>query len=112
MSAIIAYVENTNTILLTGLKDELDEVFINDANVTVTVKDSTGAEVAGQVWPATMDYLSGSDGDYALGLTHTLSFAADQSYTAFIDADGSVSGGVERFGHWEMKFKARKRIVS
>lgn len=100
-----AFVGNTNALELTGLKDEVTEAFINDAVVTATVKNAVGAEVAGQSWPLTLEYLSGSDGNYLGFLDAALELVAKAKYTAVIEADG----GTDRIGHWEFPFKPTTR---
>jgi hypothetical protein len=105
----IAYVANTNNLELTGLKSELEGNYLNDATVTVTLKDAAGAEVTGgDGWPETMTYIEGSNGNYVIGLTHALVLLPGKKYTAIIDADGGSSGH-ERWGHWEFQFTAQTR---
>jgi hypothetical protein len=100
-----AFVANTNVLDLTGLRNEITDAYINDATVTVTVKDSDGAEVAGQVWPLTMSYVAASDGNYRAFLSAQLPFVAKAKYTAFIEANG----GANLVGHWEFHFKPTAR---
>ena len=104
----IAYVANTNNLELNGLKSDLENTFINDATVLVTIYDNTGTEVSGVTWPLQMTYVLASDGNYVLGLTHDLPLVNGKLYKAFIDADGSDSN-TERYGHWEFSFKAQTR---
>lgn len=100
----IAYVANTNLLLLTGLQNEVDETYITNATVTVTVKDSAGATVVG---PLTMIYVALSNGDYSVALTHTLPFLNKKNYVAVIDANGGSNP--ELWGHWEFPFTAETR---
>lgn len=108
MAEAFAYVANTNTLELNGLKSEVEGIFINDATVTVTIKDSAGVEVTGQGWPLLLDYVDGTDGNYRTALTHNLNLLNGKKYTAFIDADGSTSD-LELYGHWEFIFTAQAR---
>jgi hypothetical protein len=105
----IVYVANTNNLELRGLKSVSSGEFINDAVVTVTIKDGkvSDSDLAGESWPLTMEYVVGSDGDYRVGLTHTLPFVAKHHYTAIIDSE--VGSPPERTGHWEFPFKASTR---
>lgn len=103
-----AFVGNTNLLELNGLKNEAAGAFVNDASVTVTIKDAEGANVSGAVWPMTMVYVEASDGDYRVALSHELPFEAKATYTALIEADS----GAEAFGHWEFRFKPLTRAVS
>jgi hypothetical protein len=102
-----AFVANTNVLDLTGLKNELTDAFINDATVTVTVKDASGAQVSGQAWPLTMSYVALSDGNYRAFLSSALPFAAKAKYTAYIEANG----GANLVGHWEFHFTTVTRKV-
>lgn len=103
----VAFVANTNLLLLSGLKDEAADTYINDAIVTVTVNDHAGVPVVGDSWPLPMAYIATSNGDYSVALTHTLSFLNKKKYTAVIDADGGASP--ELWGHWEFPFEADTR---
>lgn len=95
-----AFIANTNLLDLVGLKAEVGDEFINDAVVTVTIKDLNGVNLSGETWPLTMEYVSGSDGTYRVALVNTLPFLR-QTYVAHIDVDA----GEDRVGHWEYKFK-------
>lgn len=104
MPALIA---NTNVLDLIGLQNELTGVPINDAAVTVTVKDEDGINVAGTSWPITMTYVPASTGDYRAFLSETLPLVDKAKYTAVIDANG----GANLVGHWELHFRAVSRSV-
>ena len=108
MTTAVAYVGNTNSILLSGLKDELANTWINDATVTFTIKDATGTPLEGVSWPLSMSYIAASNGNYAGYLTHSMGLLNGKKYTALIDADGSTSD-TELFGHWELSFTAKNR---
>jgi hypothetical protein len=109
LMASIAFVGNTNDLLLTGLKSEIENTFLADAVITVTVKDINGVPVVGETWPKPMTYIPGSDGSYVAGLSHLMHFSDSAKYTAFIDADATDTGA-ERIGHWEFPFTAKTRI--
>lgn len=100
-----AYVANTNVLEVRGLKSAIEDAFINDATVSVTVKDGEGVEVAGQSWPAAMAYVTSSDGWYRTIIEDGVDFEADETYYAFIDADA----GTDRIGHWEFAFVPKTR---
>lgn len=88
-----AFVSNTNLLRIKGLFNVIDAAFVNDGTVTVIIKDSTGAEVAGQTWPATLDYEAASNGNYVLAIEDDVAFTADASYVAEVTAvDGSSVG--------------------
>ena len=105
-----AYIGNTNNLLLTGLKSDLENIYLNDVLVTVTVKDLDGNEVGGtsESWPVQMTYIEGSEGNYFVGLSHDLPFEKATKYVAIIDADASDTSG-ERIGHWEFPFTGKVR---
>jgi len=106
----IVYIDNTNTLELQGLKSVVEDVYINDADVSVTIKESAadGDDLAGATWPMPMDYVTASDGNYRISLSHLLPFGPRKTYVAVIDADGGVTPS-ERFGHWEFEFVANVR---
>lgn len=95
-----AFIANTNLLELTGLKSAVEGVYINDALITVTVKDKKGQDVPGVSWPVSMVYVNGSEGDYRATLVHTIEFVPKREYRAFIEVDA----GADRIGHWEFPF--------
>lgn len=100
------FVANTNVLELLGLKNEITDQYINDADVTVTIKDkTTGAAVTGMTWPATMAYVPASNGNYRLIIENDLALVAKTNYIAFIDAVADVN----EVGHWEFPFKPETR---
>jgi hypothetical protein len=108
MAASIAFVGNSNNIEVNGLRSDLESKFLNDATITVTIKDASGQPVSGEVWPQTMSYVPGTDGNYVLGLTRFLEMNSGAKYTAYIDANASDETS-ERVAHWEFAFTAQKR---
>jgi hypothetical protein len=102
-----AFVGNTNVLLLSGLHSEIDGSYINDATVSVTVKDKDGVELAGVTWPADMTYVTASNGNYRIFLVDDAALSASVQYVAFISADG----GASKIGNWQFNFTARERIV-
>jgi hypothetical protein len=104
MSCVV-YVGNTNIIEVTGLKSAVEGAYVNDADVEVTVKDGAGNDVAGQIWPAAMDYVAASNGNYRGILEDDLALVDGTTYFAHIDADA----GANRIGHWEFAFVPKTR---
>ena len=98
-----AFIYNVNVLDLIGLKNELGDSFINDAAVTVTIKDADGAIVAAMP----MTYVAASAGTYRALLSPALPLQAKVQYLTEIDADG----GAFQFGHFEFYFKPLARIV-
>ncbi|MER9355555.1 hypothetical protein NKI61_19995 [Mesorhizobium sp. M0514] len=101
----IVYVANTNVIELDGLKSAIEDEFVNDATVSVTVKDEAGAEVTGQTWPEAMAYVAVSDGLYRGIIEDGVEMTAGTTYVAHIDVDA----GADRVGHWEFNFVPKTR---
>lgn len=82
------YVENDNVITLVGLKNKVSGDWINNATVTVTLYDENDAEVSGQSWPASLAYVSASNGNYRATLEDVLNLLPNVEYTAIVTADG------------------------
>ena len=101
------FVANTNLISLLRLKSAVENDFIDDADVSVTVITAAGVEVAGETWPVTMEPAedSPSKGDYVAVLSEEIEFEANKSYIAVVDVDA----GPGRVGRWEVPFTARTR---
>ena len=103
-----AFVLNTNVLQLTGLQNELTGAYINNATVTITtIEDEGGVGVfplSGS--PITMDYVTGSDGDYRGTLDSTLPFTAGDCYRAHIDVTSGSS-----VSHYEFPFTPLTRTV-
>lgn len=100
----VVYVLNDNLIEVDKLQDASDDLYINDATVTVTLKDSDGTNVTGQSWPLTLDYVADSDGKYQGTLESALSLTVKEHYYAHVDA---VKGTL--VAHWEKQLKALTR---
>ena len=78
-STIISYVV-TNPLAV--------PIFVNDATVTVTIKDNKGVEIPDEVWPFTLPYVVASDGEYSHTFDPFTSLQAGQQYTVIIDVVG------------------------
>lgn len=102
---MVAFVANTNVLELRGLQAAIDQTYVNDASVTVTIKDDCGNNVAGQTWPAAMNYVTGSNGDYRLIVASTLQIKSGKKYFAEISATGSAS----EIGFWKYPFRPQTR---
>lgn len=82
MSCTLIVEEGNAPVLQVTAKNALTGVFINNATVTATIKDATGANVAGETWPKTLPYVAASNGVYRALLSGTIALVAGQSYTA------------------------------
>ena len=100
-----AFVANSNILDLTGLLNAKASSYINDATVTVTIKDLDGNELTGISWPVTMAYVAASDGDYRATISEDLALVHKVNAVAHIEVDG----GAGLVGHWEFKFKPTTR---
>ena len=99
----ILYVGNSNVIELQELTNSVTDVVDEAVTVTVTLYDTTGTEVTGQIWPATMTHATG--GTYRVTLDNDAAITAGKRYTAKVDASGT--GG--QVGHWEYCTVAQTR---
>lgn len=100
-----AFVANTNIIELRFTRGAIEDQFVNDATVSVTVKDAAGANVAGVTWPVAMPYVAASDGVYRAIIPHDAALVAGRQYTAEI----SVDAGENRVGFWRYVFRPLDR---
>lgn len=99
------YVDNTNVLQLDGLQDAIDSSYINDADVTFSLVDKDAAELDGQTWPADMDYVATSNGNYRGFIENDVELVAGQTYRAIIEVDA----GTNRIGHYEFPFVPKIR---
>src|SRR5574343_1822909 len=98
------YVGNDMLIELQGLKNTVENAWVNDATVTVHLRTRGGADVAGATWPLDMLYVEASSGDYRAGLPAALSVTAGAWYVAQIAvADGA------NVARWDMDAQAQLR---
>ena len=63
-------------------------IFVNDATVTVTIKDNQGVEIPDETWPFNLPYVIASDGEYSFTFDPFTSLNAGQQYTVIIDVVG------------------------
>ena len=91
----VIFLLSDNTIELSGLKDEITGTLINDATVTVTLKDKNDVNVVGETWPLAMTAL-GTGGIYRAVLKDTLTLTLLDRYKAIVDV--TTTGGT--VGKW------------
>ena len=101
--ALTIFIANNNTIELAGLTNSATEVVDTAATVEVTLQDSSGVDVVGQTWPASMPHVAA--GLYRATLDYDLVLTHNDSYVAVVDAVGT--GG--EVGHWELSARAKNR---
>jgi hypothetical protein len=83
----ILYTGNDTVLEIKGLKNEVTGGFLNAATVTATLVDSDGDEVGGHDWPATLAYVTDSDGIYRATLPYGMALTSGGRYTAQITAN-------------------------
>jgi hypothetical protein len=99
------FVANTNLIELIDVKGAIEDEFVNNATVSVTIKDASGTNVAGVTWPLTMAYVADSDGEYRAIMPHGAALVSGRQYTAEI----SLDAGENRVGFWRHVFRPLDR---
>jgi len=106
MSSIKAIFKDNDMVLeVSDITNDTTGVHINDATVTATIKDSTGADVSGIAFPITLSYVANSDGVYRGLLPAELVLTSNARYKAIIDA---VSGSGSK-AHWEVDLVCKIR---
>jgi len=103
----IIYINNDNLLSVENLKNAATDVYINDATVTATLKNSAGGNVTGQSWPLTLAFVSSSNGDYKGILEDGLTLTEGTTYTALIN----VNAGNDQIANWSILFNAAKRTT-
>ena len=58
---------------------------VNDAAVTITIKDNKGIYLVGETWPFTLPYVAASSGEYSYTFDPFINLNAGQQYTIIID---------------------------
>lgn len=102
----ILYTGNDTVIEVRGLKNEVTGDFLNSASVTATLVDAEGDQVAGEVWPKTLEYVAGSGGLYRATLPYTMGLTAGGRYVAQV----SVNAGAGLRASFALPVVARGRV--
>ena len=105
MDVLTIYDGNDGLIEVKGLLDGVTGEYVSDATLEVTLRDAAGAEVAGQVWPLSMEYVPDTSGVYRATLLATLDLTLNARYVATITADG----GPGLAAQWDVDVVCRKR---
>lgn len=107
MSHQAIYVDNDNVFTLKGLKDQVTDTFVNDADVALTITDELGVAVgpSGFSWPQTMNYVIGSNGNYQVTIDKVIEISGGGSYVAVVVVNGS---GIAD-GKWEVLLRGTIR---
>ncbi len=97
MPHVTFYKANDNLVELENLKNHATGAYINDATVTMTLKDQSGSAVTGATG-LSMAYVTGSNGTYRATIPYTISCTSHRSYTVEVTADA----GSGLLGFWEV----------
>jgi len=104
MTTQIIYRNNDHLIKLTGLQDSSDDSYVNDATVTLTIKDTADVNVSGISWPLTMSYIAASNGNYEATIDKAIVVTPETRYFAEVTV---LSGTRDAF--FELPVQAQKR---
>lgn len=96
---------NDHIVELAGLHDEISGSYLNAATVTARLKTVAGVEVAGESWPITLTYVTGSNGNYRGTIEDAVVLESGKSYMLEITADG----GGDLIGFWRKELIAQYR---
>ena len=88
MSMDNVYLNTDDCIRVRGLKDCVTEEYINDAVITATLYDADDVVVPGAV-DISIPYITGTDGDYAGEIPHTVALTEGAYYTVQVTITGS-----------------------
>ena len=97
--------DNTNVCSLYSLRNTLDDAVVADADVELTIHDSSGTPVGGGIWPQVMRHIS--DGHYRVTLEHRLILSRGRNYYGTVTATDTEG----RQGQWERQLVAEPQKV-
>jgi hypothetical protein len=104
METLILFLGNTMVLQVDELQD-VDGNFVNNATVTATLLDSTGAQVSGQSWPLTLAYVAASNGRY----TGNLAYGLVLTRAAYYELDITVTTA-SYYAAWRKTVQADARV--
>jgi hypothetical protein len=101
-----AYVQSDNAVWLRGAATinflTGEHVFLDGvAIVTFRVQTADHVDLPGTIWPETMQYIDGSDGDFLGVLRDTLTWEPDQTYRLV----ATVEAGPDQKRTWDMPLR-------
>lgn len=102
------FVGNDNLVTVDELKNVSDGSYINDATVTMTLKDSSDADVANGSWPVTLGYVTSSNGKYQGVLQDGITTTSGSNYVLHVDVTGDNKIHTDR-DKWEPNNKRNDR---
>jgi hypothetical protein len=80
------FILNDTVVEVRGLANGITSAYVNDATVSVTIKDLAGTVVTGITLPVTLSYVAASDGIYRGVLDKALVLSPGLTYFAEITA--------------------------
>lgn len=86
------YCQNDNLVTWDKMKSSASNAYVNDATVTMTLKDSAGDPMLGATDVALV-YVTDSDGKYQGVIDSTVALVADTSYSLELTAESGVKNG-------------------
>lgn len=89
MQRDILWVGNTNLVELTNLQHKKTGAYLNAATVTCSVINGSGNLVAGETFPKTMTYETGTNGTYSTTLSYSLDIEDGEEVTLVVTATQS-----------------------
>lgn len=85
------YITTDNLVVLEGLHNSLDKVYVNDAIITGVLADKDGTTVTGAE-SITFTYLAASNGKYTGNIPDTLSLTEGDMYTLTLTITATIDG--------------------
>lgn len=101
----VIYTGNDTLLEVAKLQNGVTGEPLNDADVSVTLRDQRGQDVEDTAWPLSLLYVAGSQGLYRVTLPYTLPLQPNARYVAVI----TVNGGPGLMANWELECVARQR---
>ena len=78
-----------------GLRAKSSGDYVNDATVSITLKDEDGVDVTGVTFPVSLSYVSGSDGIYRGIISDTSNLITGSKYQVIILAEDFAGNKAE-----------------
>lgn len=107
MTKRIAFIQNQNIFDVIGLTDDTDSSLIEDAVISLTVKEKDGDDFTAPAitWPVTLGNLTG--GNYRYTAADDWPFIAGRGYVAEFAASSPTKGDA----FFSMKFTAKVKTL-
>jgi hypothetical protein len=90
MQRDILWIGNSNLIRVRKLQNVQSGAYLNAATVTATIKDAAGNPLAGETWPISLSYETGTDGAYSADVSDGLVAANGDTATLVVDCVESL----------------------